>query len=75
MIDIETHHATSEFQQVQRRSSAWLWQAGSGVALPALLTPHLVANHFVVDGGLRDHAKLGHADDGGPGHLRSWRRR
>ena len=31
----------------------WLLQAGSGVALLLLLGGHLVANHFVVPGGLR----------------------
>jgi succinate dehydrogenase hydrophobic anchor subunit len=37
------------------RSRTWAWTAGSGIALLALVTIHMVANHFVVEsvGGLR----------------------
>lgn len=58
MVDIETQRTVSEFQQVQRRSTAWLWQAGTGVVLLFLLTLHMIANHFVVEGGLRDYAQV-----------------
>lgn len=39
-------------------SLAWLWQAATGTALVVLLGLHLVANHFVVRGGLRDFADV-----------------
>lgn len=39
-------------------SLAWAWQAVTGVALVLLLGLHLVANHFVVRGGLRDFADV-----------------
>jgi succinate dehydrogenase hydrophobic anchor subunit len=41
-------------------SSAWIWQAGTGVALLVLLAIHMIAQHFVVDteGGLRSHADV-----------------
>jgi succinate dehydrogenase hydrophobic anchor subunit len=57
VIDIGTQRTVSEFQQVQRRSSTWLWQAGTGVLLLFLLTLHMIANHFIVEGGLRDYAQ------------------
>jgi succinate dehydrogenase hydrophobic anchor subunit len=34
-------------------SSLWLVQAISGLALTALLGLHMVANHFLIEGGLR----------------------
>jgi succinate dehydrogenase hydrophobic anchor subunit len=41
-------------------SSAWMWQAATGVALLVLLAIHMIAQHFVVDteGGLRNHADV-----------------
>ena len=39
-----------------RPSFAWLAQAVSGVLLLVLLTVHMVAQHFVVEGGLRTYA-------------------
>ena len=41
-----------------KRSSAWLWQALTGAALLPLLTLHIIANHFVAEGGLRDYADV-----------------
>jgi succinate dehydrogenase hydrophobic anchor subunit len=58
VIDIEIERTHSEFAQPQRRSAAWLWQAASGVVLLALLTLHMIANHFVVDGGIRTYAQV-----------------
>ena len=37
----------------QRRGSLWLLQAVTGLLLLALLGVHIIANHFVVEGGLR----------------------
>ena len=34
----------------------WMWQAGTGIALGILLTTHMIANHFIAEGGLRDYA-------------------
>lgn len=56
--DIATADTPSEFERPQRRSAAWLWQAITGVVLVALLTLHMVANHFVVDGGIRTYAQV-----------------
>ncbi len=33
----------------------WAWQAITGALLLVLLTLHMIANHFVVQGGLRDY--------------------
>jgi succinate dehydrogenase hydrophobic anchor subunit len=38
----------------KRSKGTWIWQAFSGLLLIALLTLHMVAHHFVVEGGLRD---------------------
>lgn len=35
-------------------SLGWLWQAVTGVALVFLAGLHMIAHHFVVDGGLRN---------------------
>jgi succinate dehydrogenase hydrophobic anchor subunit len=42
------------------RSRSWRWTAGSGVALLALVTIHMVAHHFVVHevGGLRTYDQV-----------------
>jgi succinate dehydrogenase / fumarate reductase cytochrome b subunit len=60
VIDIETDRTTAlnEFERVDRPSTAWLWQAATGVLLLLLLTLHMIANHFVVEGGLRNHAQV-----------------
>lgn len=41
------------FEGSHRPSVAWILQAASGMLLLVLLALHLVANHFVVPGGLR----------------------
>ena len=43
-----------------RSARAWHWTAGSGVALVALATMHIVAQHFVVHqkGGLRTYGEV-----------------
>jgi succinate dehydrogenase / fumarate reductase, membrane anchor subunit len=41
-----------------RPTFAWLVQAVSGVLLLVLLTVHMVAQHFVVQGGLRTYADV-----------------
>jgi succinate dehydrogenase hydrophobic anchor subunit len=46
------------FAQEPRATSAWLWQAFTGVGLVILLGLHLIANHFIVKGGLRDFADV-----------------
>ncbi len=37
---------------------SWAWQAITGVLLLVLLTLHMIANHFVVQGGLRDYQQV-----------------
>jgi succinate dehydrogenase hydrophobic anchor subunit len=41
-----------------RPSFAWVAQVTSGVLLLVLLTVHMVAQHFVVEGGLRTYADV-----------------
>jgi succinate dehydrogenase hydrophobic anchor subunit len=43
-----------------RSSRVWCWTAGSGIALVALATMHIVAQHFVVHqkGGLRTYGEV-----------------
>ncbi len=36
----------------------WAWQAVTGALLLVLLTLHMIANHFVVQGGLRDYQQV-----------------
>jgi succinate dehydrogenase hydrophobic anchor subunit len=47
-------------RQPVRSARAWRWTAGSGVALVALATLHIVAQHFVVHqkGGLRTYSEV-----------------
>ncbi|MGQ9515832.1 MAG: hypothetical protein ACUVWB_08360 [Anaerolineae bacterium] len=38
----------------------WIWQAFTGALLTVLLVAHMVANHYVVEGGLRSYADVIH---------------
>jgi succinate dehydrogenase / fumarate reductase membrane anchor subunit len=38
----------------KRSAWGWFWQAVTGLALLLLLGLHMIAHHFVVEGGLRD---------------------
>lgn len=42
------------FAQEPKASSSWLWQVITGVGLLFLLGFHLIAQHFIVKGGLRN---------------------
>jgi succinate dehydrogenase membrane anchor subunit len=46
------------FAQEPRPASGWLWQVVTGVALVILLGLHLIANHFLAKGGLRNFAEV-----------------
>jgi succinate dehydrogenase hydrophobic anchor subunit len=46
------------FAKEPKASSVWLWQVVSGVDLVMLLGIHLVANHFIARGGLRNFADV-----------------
>ena len=37
-------------------SASWLWQAVTGTGLIILASLHMIAHHFVAEGGLRDYA-------------------
>jgi succinate dehydrogenase hydrophobic anchor subunit len=50
--------AVNPYSVEPKRSSAWLWQALTGAALLPLLGLHIIANHFVAKGGLRDYAAV-----------------
>lgn len=42
----------------KRPGWGWFWQAVTGIALLGLLGLHMVAHHFVVEGGLRDYQQV-----------------
>ena len=46
------------FDQESKPTVAWLWQVVTGVGLLALLGLHMIANHFIAKGGLRDYAAV-----------------
>ncbi len=46
------------FAQEPKASLSWLWQVITGIGLLVLLGFHLVAQHFIVKGGLRDFADV-----------------
>jgi succinate dehydrogenase hydrophobic anchor subunit len=46
------------FAEESKPTAAWLWQVFTGVGLVVLLGLHMVANHFVAKGGLRDYAAV-----------------
>ncbi|HET9082339.1 MAG TPA: hypothetical protein VFO01_17720 [Trebonia sp.] len=56
----DLHSEARQTAAPQRRggTAAWLLQVVSGVLLLLLLGAHLVAQHFIVKGGLRDYAQV-----------------
>ncbi len=42
----------------KRASWGWFWQAVTGIALILLLGLHMIAHHFVAEGGIRDYAQV-----------------
>jgi succinate dehydrogenase hydrophobic anchor subunit len=46
------------FAQEPRATASWLWQVITGVGLVILLGLHLIANHFIAKGGLRNFAEV-----------------
>jgi succinate dehydrogenase hydrophobic anchor subunit len=50
--------AEHSFAEESKPTAAWLWQVFTGVGLVVLLGLHMVANHFVAKGGLRDYAAV-----------------
>lgn len=42
----------------KRSSWGWFWQAVTGIALVLLLGLHMIAHHFVAEGGLRDYQQV-----------------
>ncbi len=46
------------FAQEPKATSSWLWQIFTGVGLLFLLGLHLVAQHFIARGGIRDDADV-----------------
>jgi len=46
------------FAQETKPTVAWLWQVVTGVGLVVLLGLHMIANHFIAKGGLRDYAAV-----------------
>ncbi len=54
----ESVRQPSRSQRGRGGTTAWLLQVVSGVLLIFLLGAHIVAQHFVVRGGLRDYAQV-----------------
>jgi succinate dehydrogenase hydrophobic membrane anchor protein len=50
--------SVNTFDQESRPTVAWLWQVVTGVGLVVLLGLHMIANHFIAKGGLRDYAAV-----------------
>jgi succinate dehydrogenase hydrophobic anchor subunit len=48
----------NSFAEEPKPTAAWLWQVFTGVGLVVLLGLHMVANHFIAKGGLRDYAAV-----------------
>jgi succinate dehydrogenase hydrophobic anchor subunit len=46
------------FAQEPKAASGWLWQVITGVGLVLLLGLHIIAQHFIAKGGLRDFAEV-----------------
>lgn len=46
------------FAQEPKATLAWLWQVITGLGLVLLLGLHIIAQHFIVKGGLRDFAAV-----------------
>jgi succinate dehydrogenase / fumarate reductase, membrane anchor subunit len=46
------------FAQEPKATSSWLWQMITGAALVLLLGLHIIAQHFIAKGGLRDYAAV-----------------
>lgn len=44
--------------QRDRSGSLWLVQAFSGLLLVVILAVHMIAHHFIVEGGLRDYQQV-----------------
>jgi succinate dehydrogenase hydrophobic anchor subunit len=58
MTETARRVTATDFATSERPTWAWVWQAGTGVALLVLLTVHMIAHHFVVEGGLRTYAEV-----------------
>ena len=58
--DLKSEARQSQSLPPRRRggTTAWLLQVVSGVLLLFLLGAHIVAQHFIVKGGLRDYAQV-----------------
>lgn len=50
--------SVNTFDQESKPTVAWLWQVVTGVGLVVLLGLHMIANHFIAKGGLRDYAAV-----------------
>lgn len=46
------------FAQEPKATAGWLWQVITGVGLVFLLGLHIIANHFIAKGGLRNFADV-----------------
>ncbi len=55
---IEQRMTDNPFAKESKPSSGWLWQVFTGAGLVFLLGLHIIANHFIVNGGLRDFADV-----------------
>jgi succinate dehydrogenase cytochrome b556 subunit len=50
--------AINREQPANRAASAWITQALSGLLLIVILATHMIAHHFIVEGGLRNYQQV-----------------
>ena len=58
VADLKEVRQPSPSQRGRGGTTAWILQVVSGVLLVVLLGAHIVTQHFVVKGGLRDYAQV-----------------
>ena len=58
VADVKEVRQPSPAQRRRGGTTAWIGQVVSGVLLVVLLGVHIVTQHFVVKGGLRDYAQV-----------------
>jgi succinate dehydrogenase hydrophobic anchor subunit len=46
------------FAREPEATTSWLWQVFTGIGLVFLLGLHIIANHFIAKGGLRDFSEI-----------------
>ena len=53
-----SNRPASDSVNVPRASAGWIWQAVTGIGLIFLVGLHMIAHHFIVEGGLRNYQEV-----------------